>query len=127
MKDIKMLESTFNFRPICLRNIRISTTLLHRAARAGLNLEQIGQILCRPDDDDTQPSLLERIIDKARLIADMMMKLQSNIKDSNLRNIDSKKNGFDFDIPLNRKKDTSSPHIDKEEYKFGEKIVVGSL
>ena len=27
-KDIKILERTFKFRPICLRNIRISTTLL---------------------------------------------------------------------------------------------------
>jgi len=28
MKDILMLEATFRFRPICLRNIRISTILL---------------------------------------------------------------------------------------------------
>jgi hypothetical protein len=28
MKDIKKLEMSFKFRPICLRNIRISTTLL---------------------------------------------------------------------------------------------------
>lgn len=59
---------------------------------AGLNLTQIGQLLCRPDEDDTQPSLLERIVDKARLIADMMVKMQSKVTDSNLRNIDDRKN-----------------------------------
>ena len=34
-------------------------------------------------------SLLERIVDKARLIADMMCKMQNKIKDSNLRNINN--------------------------------------
>jgi hypothetical protein len=52
--------------------MRISSTLLKESAAAGLTLEQIGQILCRPDEDDSMPSLLERLIDKARLIADMM-------------------------------------------------------
>jgi hypothetical protein len=85
LEDIRLLQSTFNFRPICLRNMRISSTLLQRGAAAGLNLEQIGQILCRPDDDETQLSLLERLIDKARLIADMICKMQVKIKDSNLR------------------------------------------
>jgi len=32
------------------------------SAEEGLTLEQIGQILCRPDDDDTVPSLLEKIV-----------------------------------------------------------------
>ncbi len=45
------------------------------------------EILCRPDEDDSQPSLLEKIVDKARLIADMMMKMNSKLKDSNLRDI----------------------------------------
>lgn len=53
MSDIKLLEETFKFRPICLRNMRISATLLKRAAKQGLTLAQIGQILCRPDEDDT--------------------------------------------------------------------------
>lgn len=82
MKDIKILERSFRFRPICLRNMRISTTLLKSGAKAGLTLEQIGQILCRPDEDDTLPSLLERIVDKARLITDMMYKLQGRYRDS---------------------------------------------
>ena len=52
MQDIKMLEETFKFRPQCLRNMRISSTLLKKGAEAGLTLTQIGQILCRPDEDD---------------------------------------------------------------------------
>lgn len=68
--------------------MRISSTLLQRGAAAGLTLAQIGQILCRPDEDDSLPSLLERIVEKARLIADMMCKMQTKIKDTNLRSID---------------------------------------
>jgi hypothetical protein len=37
-KDIELLENTFKFRPICLRNIRITSTLLQRGAAAGLTL-----------------------------------------------------------------------------------------
>lgn len=37
-KDIELLEKTFKFRPLCLRNIKISTLLLQRAAARGLNL-----------------------------------------------------------------------------------------
>jgi len=96
MEDIKLLENTFKFRPICLRNIRISSLLLQRGAMLGLNLAQIGQILCRPDEDDSQPSLLERIVDKARLIADMMWRIQSKIKDSNLRQIEDPKKVSNF-------------------------------
>lgn len=87
MKDISMLEATFRFRPICLRNIRITTILLQKGANQGLTLEQIGQILCRPDEDDTLPSLLERIVEKARLITDMMFKMQAKFVDYKLRSI----------------------------------------
>lgn len=59
MADIENLEKTFKFRPQCLRNMRISSTLLKKGAKAGLTLAQIGQILCRPDEDDEQPSILE--------------------------------------------------------------------
>ena len=52
MQDIKLLEETFKFRPQCLRNMRISSTLLKKGAEAGLTLAQIGQILYRPDEDD---------------------------------------------------------------------------
>ena len=50
-----------------------------------MTLAQIGQILCRPDDDETVLSLLERIVNKARLIADMMLRMQAKLKDTNLR------------------------------------------
>ena len=118
-----MLEKTFKFRPICLRNIKISTILLKQGAKSGLNLEQIGKILCRPDDDETQFSLLERIVDKARLITDMMCKMRSKIKDSNLRSIDhnnSKYNGLDIEaIKKHTKKTNSVVGADEEELKFG--------
>lgn len=87
MEDIRMLEKNFKFRPKCLRNMRISCTLLKKGAEAGLTLAQIGQILCRPDDDDEQPSLLEQIVKKARACASMMAQIQNRIKDSTLRMI----------------------------------------
>ena len=37
--------------------MRISSTLLKKGAEAGLTLAQIGQILCRPDDDEEQPGI----------------------------------------------------------------------
>lgn len=85
MQDIKLLEETFKFRPQCLRNMRISSTLLKKGAEAGLSLAQIGQILCRPDEDDEQLSLLEQIVRKARMCANMMAQIQTRIKDSAMR------------------------------------------
>ena len=38
MADIEMLEKSFKFRPKCLRNMRISSTLLKKGAEAGLTL-----------------------------------------------------------------------------------------
>jgi hypothetical protein len=64
-QDITTLESTFKIRPVCLRNMKCSSLLLKRGAARGLNLTQIGQILCRPDDDDSEPSRLEKIVKKA--------------------------------------------------------------
>jgi len=63
--DINFIESNFDVRPVCLRNMKISTLLLQQAAQRGLTLAQIGSILCRPDDDDTEPSLLERLVQQA--------------------------------------------------------------
>ena len=64
-KDIQTLESNFKMRPVCLRNMKVSSLLLKKAAARGLTLQQIGQILCRPDDDDSEPSPLEKIVNKA--------------------------------------------------------------
>ena len=83
-----MLESTFKIRQECLRNLKISTLLLKRGAARGLTLAQIGQILCRPDEDDSQASLLERIVQKASLCASLKEKMQTQIKDSLLFMID---------------------------------------
>lgn len=85
MADISTLEKTFKFRPQCLRNMRISSTLLKKGAEAGLTLAQIGQILCRPDEDDGQPSILEQIVKKARTCGNMLAQMQTKIKDSQLR------------------------------------------
>lgn len=77
MRDIKLLEENFKFRPICLRNMRVSNMLLRKAAEAGLTLAMIGQILCRPDEDMDEPSLLEKMVGTARTCADLMAQVQS--------------------------------------------------
>jgi hypothetical protein len=43
-------------------------------AEAGLTVAKIGLILCRPDDDDNEPSILEQIVLKARQLADLKSK-----------------------------------------------------
>ena len=63
--DIALLEANFEMRPECLRNIKISGLMLKQCIKRGLNLQQIGEILCRPDDDDTLFSTLEKIVMKA--------------------------------------------------------------
>lgn len=63
--DVKFVEANFQVRPVCLRNMKISALLLQQAAQRGLTLAQIGRILCRPDDDDTEPSLLEQLVQKS--------------------------------------------------------------
>lgn len=71
VKDIKMLDNTFKFRKICLRNIRITGTLLKKGAKAGLTLHKICNMLCREEDyeDEPEPSLLEKIVTKAQDMA----------------------------------------------------------
>lgn len=64
-QDIEMLDSNFKIRPECLRNMKVSSLLLQQGAARGLNLAQIGQILCRPDEDDCEPSCLEKIVKRA--------------------------------------------------------------
>ena len=66
--DIALLERNLPFRPECLRNMRISSTLLKIGALGGLTLAQIGEILCRPDEDDSLPSQLELLVEKAKRI-----------------------------------------------------------
>lgn len=80
--DIQMIETNFKVRPECLKNIKISTLLLKKAASKGLTLAQIGQIMCRPDDDEDAPSLLESIVNKAQLCANLRLQMQKKFKDS---------------------------------------------
>jgi hypothetical protein len=61
-KDLKLLEESFNFRPECLKNVRISSILLQVGALHGLTLADIGLILCRPDHDDEELSELEQVV-----------------------------------------------------------------
>jgi hypothetical protein len=49
--------------------MKISSLLLKKAAKLGLTLYQIGQVICRPDDDETCPSKLEEIVAEAESVA----------------------------------------------------------
>mmetsp|Transcript_10342 Transcript_10342/g.10293 ORF Transcript_10342/g.10293 Transcript_10342/m.10293 type:complete len:431 (+) Transcript_10342:443-1735(+) len=62
--DISMLKDTMPFRDICLRNMRISSTLLKKGAQAGLSLYNIGSMLYRNGYDDS-PSIIEKVLEKA--------------------------------------------------------------
>jgi hypothetical protein len=79
--DVTTLEQNFKMRPECLRNFKISSLLLKIAAARGLNLAQIGKILCRPDEDDTMLSTLEIIVDKALLCSNLKLNMQRKFKD----------------------------------------------
>eukprot|EP00826_Nyctotherus_ovalis_P012882 TRINITY_DN13430_c0_g1_i3.p1 TRINITY_DN13430_c0_g1~~TRINITY_DN13430_c0_g1_i3.p1 ORF type:complete len:509 (-),score=135.64 TRINITY_DN13430_c0_g1_i3:204-1730(-) len=72
MEDVEMLSSQYNFRPICLRNMRMSATILKKGAAAGLTLEEIAKIWCRTDDEGIKPSVFEEIVKSARMRADIM-------------------------------------------------------
>lgn len=87
-EDIRLIERTFKVRPECLYNIKITTLLLKEAAAKGLNLAQIGQILCRPDDDETIPSLLENIVKKAELCAKLRVQQQRKFKNAMVSLVD---------------------------------------
>ncbi len=72
MEDIEILNSQYKFRPICLRNMRMSNTILKMGAAAGLTLGEIGKIWCRTDDEGEVPSIFERLVDTARRQADLL-------------------------------------------------------
>ena len=87
-RDLKLLERNFKIRPKCLRNMKISTILLKKAAACGLNLAEIGRILCRPDEDDGIPSLLEKIVQKAELCSNLVREHKRKFEDSMLFMVD---------------------------------------
>lgn len=72
MEDVEMLSAQYNFRPICLRNVRMSATILKKGAAAGLTLEEIAKVWCRTDDEGIKPSVFEEIVKSARMRADIM-------------------------------------------------------
>jgi hypothetical protein len=90
VKDIKMLDNTFKFRKICLRNIRITGTLLIKGAQAGLTLHQICNMLCRDDDneDEPEPSLLEKIVAKAQDMACSIRRIKNTHKKVRLDSVE---------------------------------------
>lgn len=53
------------FRDKCLRNIRVSETLLKKGAEAGLSLYHIGSLMYREGYEETN-SVIENVIEKAR-------------------------------------------------------------
>lgn len=83
MKDIETLNNQYKFRPICLRNMRLSSTILKKGAAAGLTLEEIGKIWCRTDDEGVEPSIFEKIVERANWRVNSMQgskHLLSNLK-----------------------------------------------
>jgi len=75
--DIEFLNSQFRFRPICLRNIKMSTIILKRGAEAGLTLAEIAKIWARTDCESEQKSVFEKIVGLARTQADICMEMSN--------------------------------------------------
>lgn len=75
VKDLKKLNATFRFRPVCLRNARISATLLQMGAALDFTLAEIAEVLCREDLEET-PSPLEQVVAKARSITDIAQRIR---------------------------------------------------
>ena len=82
--DVALLEKNFKMRPECLRNFKIASLLLKNGAKRGLTLAQISEILCRSDEDETAPSILEKIVEKASLCSNLKLKMQRKFKDSGI-------------------------------------------
>lgn len=62
-KNIKLLQNSLTFRPICLRNYRIAETLLKEAVKMDFNLWEISKIVYKEDRDEGL-SILEEIVDQ---------------------------------------------------------------
>ena len=51
-KNVKILQSSLTFRPICLRNYRIAETTLIECVKMDFNLFEIAKIFYRDDRED---------------------------------------------------------------------------
>lgn len=74
MEDIKMLDSSFKIRPICLQNMRISNVLLKQGALSGLSLSEIAKIWYRADQNI--PSTLEKLVECAQRQAEIARQIR---------------------------------------------------
>ncbi len=93
MEDIEMLNSQYKFRPICLRNMRLSNTILKKGAAAGLTLGEIGKIWSRTDDEGEVPSIFERLVASARRQADLVSEMHNDRLSPLLDMLDGRRRG----------------------------------
>lgn len=75
-EDIKLLTDSFNIRPVCLRNMKVSNMVLKIGAEAGLTLGEIGKIWCRTDDEGEIKSILEVLVERAQRQADIVQEIR---------------------------------------------------
>jgi len=54
-RDVKMLQEELAIRPECLKTMKISTMLLKKGVRAGLTLFDIGNLICRREQEESSP------------------------------------------------------------------------
>jgi len=64
--DAAMLQKELNIRPECLKTMKITTTLLKNGAASGLNLFEIGSMVCTQGG---RPSDLQRLCEEAEMAA----------------------------------------------------------
>ncbi|CAD8155101.1 unnamed protein product [Paramecium pentaurelia] len=82
IKDVQILREKVKLREICLRNVRISTTLLKLCAQVDLTIHDISEILYRENPDELSP--IEIAINKAEYNYDNNIRVPkgySNLKE----------------------------------------------
>lgn len=66
-EDLNRISNNIKIRQICLKNFRISNTVLKISINYGLTLYDIGMLIYRPEFDEV-PSQLEIIVEKVNKI-----------------------------------------------------------
>jgi len=72
-RDAAVLRS-LDIREECILNMKATTTLLKKGAKAGMTLHQIAKVICRDNLD--APSLLEMSLAQARVLASKCVELK---------------------------------------------------